>query len=77
MKVEKLWRESIKWLFAALGVLAWVATLAGSGIVAPAPIAFIDVTAQAGIKFVHNSGRAGQKFLPETVGSGVVTKILA
>jgi hypothetical protein len=71
MKVEKLWRESIKWLFAALGVLAWVATMAGSGIVAPAPIAFIDVTAQAGIKFVHNSGRAGQKFLPETLGSGV------
>jgi hypothetical protein len=53
--------------------LGWAAlsSMAGSGIVAPAPIVFTDVTAQAGINFVHNSGRAGQKFLPETVGSGV------
>ena len=67
----------MKWVFAALGgvfSVAWVATLssmAGSGIVAPAPVTFTDVTAHAGIKFVHNSGRAGQKFLPETLGSGV------
>ena len=67
----------MKWLFAAFGgvvCLAWVAALssmAGSGIVAPAPVTFTDVTAQAGIKFVHNSGRAGKKFLPETLGSGV------
>ena len=67
----------MKRLFAGLGgvlVVVWVAALssmAGSGIVAPAPVTFTDVTAQAGIKFVHNSGRAGQKFLPETLGSGV------
>ena len=67
----------MKWLFAAFGgvvCLAWVAALssmAGSAIVAPAPVTFTDVTAQAGIKFVHNSGRAGKKFLPETLGSGV------
>ena len=67
----------MKWLFAAFGgvvCLAWVAALpsvAGSAIVAPAPVTFTDVTAQAGIRFVHNSGRAGQKLLPETVGSGV------
>jgi len=57
-----------------LGAAAWVAalsSLAGSGIVAPPPVAFTDVTAQAGIRFVHNSGRAGKKFLPETLGSGV------
>src|ERR1017187_3858019 len=67
----------MKGLFAAFGgvvCLAWVAALssmAGSGIVAPAPVTFTAVTAHAGIKFVHNSGRAGQKFLPETLGSGV------
>ena len=64
----------MKRYIAALGVVAWVAAIsgtAGSGIVAPAPITFTDVTAQAGIKFVHNSGRAGKKFLPETLGSGV------
>jgi hypothetical protein len=67
----------MKRIFAAVGgvaLVAWVAALssmAGSGIVAPAPVTFTDVTAQAGIKFTHNSGRAGQKFLPETLGSGV------
>ena len=67
----------MKGSFAVLGGVvsaAWVAALssmAGSGIVAPAPVTFTDVTAQAGIKFVHNSGRAGKKFLPETLGSGV------
>src|SRR5271166_5038166 len=67
----------MKRLFAAfggVGLVAWVAALssmANSGIVAPAPVTFTDVTAQAGIKFVHNSGRAGQKFLPETLGAGV------
>ena len=54
----------------ALALVAWVAALAGSGIVAPASIAFTDVTAQAGINFVHNSGRTGKKYLPETLGSG-------
>ena len=56
----------MKGFFAAFGILAWVAwvaAMAGSGIVALAPITFTDVTAQAGIKFVHNSGRAGKKFL--------------
>ena len=69
MKVERLGRYG----GILLGVVAWVAALAGmggSGIVAPVSVTFTDVTAQAGIKFVHNSGRAGQKFLPETVGSG-------
>ena len=55
----------------ALSLVAAVAAMAGSGIVAPASVTFTDVTAQAGIKFVHNSGRAGNKFLPETLGSGV------
>jgi hypothetical protein len=61
----------MKQCLAALALVGWVAALAGSGIVAPPPITFTDVTAQAGIKFVHNSGSAGRKFLPETMGSGV------
>ena len=59
--------------YLAVAGVAWVAMLcnmARSGIVAPASVAFTDVTGQAGIKFVHNSGRAGQKYLPETLGSG-------
>ena len=59
--------------YLAVAGVAWVAMLcnmARSGIVAPASVAFTDVTGQAGIKFVHNSGRAGKKYLPETLGSG-------
>ncbi len=60
-----------KWYRIAVGMIACMAAIAGSGS-PPAPsVTFTDTTAQAGIKFVHNSGRAGKKYLPETVGSGV------